>query len=269
MSDQLVKQLNRFGYQPVFLPKTGLLPPELYNFVKPALKRRGPLVDYMAEVSQVKMNNGRLADIEGKCTSGKNFKAAADFLKSALAALGISSVPKLDLSFAGGNELTFAFSNVTYQAVDPSQLDKILQKLAVPASIPDNYVTDGDLHIVYEYAYANTIRMSRADQKSFSTDVSGKVGDFVDLGTNAKVEVHGNNTISFSTNATEPAAFAYKAGRLQRVTDIRWIFEPEVVMRATEAMGLAAATPPTFVPAPGIVLVAVDEPAVRSAGSPR
>ena len=43
MADQLVKLLNQYRYQPVFLPRTGLLPPELYNFVKPSLKRRGPL----------------------------------------------------------------------------------------------------------------------------------------------------------------------------------------------------------------------------------
>ena len=190
----------------------------------------------------------------------QEFQAAADFLKSALAVLGISSVPKLDLSLAGGNELTFAFSNVTYHAVDPSQLDGVLQKLAVPASIPDKYVTEGDLHIVYEYAYSTAVRMSRADQKSFSVDVSGKIGEFVDVGTSAKVDVQANSTVSFSTNTTDVAAFAYKAGRLQKVTAQRWVFEPGVVIRATEAVGLAATAPPTFVPMPGVVLVAVDEP---------
>ncbi len=213
----------------------------------------------MTEVNQLKMSSGLLADIEGKCTSGKKFEAAADFLKSALAVLGISSIPKIDLSFAGGNELTFAFSNVTFQAVDPSKLDAVLQKLTVPAAIPDAYVTEVDLHIVYEYAYSRTIRMSRADQKTFSVDVSGSIGNYVNVGTSAKVDVQGNSTISFSTNATETAAFAYKAGRLQKVTDKRWIFEPEVVLRATEAIGLTATAPPTFVPAPGVVLVAIDE----------
>ena len=111
--------------------------------------------------------------------------------------------------------------------------------------------------------------MSRADQKSFAVDVSGKIGDFVDVGTHAKVDLHENDTVSFTSNRTELAAIAYKAGRLQNVSDVRWIFEPEVVKRSTDAIALATPRLSTFAPAPGVVLVAVDEAAVFSVGSHR
>src|SRR5271170_5830062 len=171
MADALVKLLNSYGYQPVFLPRTGIRPPELYNFANHRLIRRGPLKNYIVEVARLQLTTGAMASIEGKRTTGKHFKAAIDFLRSALAALGISSVPKLDLSFAGSSELAFSFANVTYESLEPAVLDGVLQELKIPPAIPDSYVQEGALHIAYEYIYSTTLRMSRADGSSFSTDI--------------------------------------------------------------------------------------------------
>jgi hypothetical protein len=67
--------------------------------------------------------SGRLGDIQTAQTSGKNFGAATNFLKSALAVLGITSIPKLDLSFAGTGDFVFSFSNVSYASVDPAEIE--------------------------------------------------------------------------------------------------------------------------------------------------
>src|SRR5664279_5067634 len=149
-SDALVKLLNRYGYQAVFLPRTGLLPPEIYTYVKPSLKRRGPLSDYM-DTSQLTVNQGRLSNLEGQQTGGKRLQAAVDFLRSALQLLGISSIPKVDLKFTGASEFVFSFANVTYLSVDPTKIDRLLQQLTVPLAIPDDRVESGALHIAYEY----------------------------------------------------------------------------------------------------------------------
>jgi hypothetical protein len=253
MSDQLVTLLNRFGYQPIVLPRTELTPPELYNFVKPKLIRRGPLGDFMKEASNLEVTKGRLANLEGHLSSDKHFNAAVDFLSAALASLGISSIPKLELGFTGSKDFVFSFTNVTYRAVDPTKIDNVLQKLQVPPAIPDKYVTEGVLHLAYEYAYSTSLQMSRADQKQFSVDVSGKIGEFINLGAGGKAESHDNTIVSFSTTDTFPAAFAYRAGRLHKVSDTRWTFEPEVVMRGHKAIG-ETAVPPTYLPAHGVVL---------------
>ena len=42
-----------------------------------------------------------------------------------------------------------------------------------------------------------------------------------------------NSTVSFSSGPEEVAAFAYKAGQLQKDKD-RWTFKPEVVKRAKD-----------------------------------
>lgn len=256
-ADALVQLLNRNGYQAIFLPRTGLVPPEIYTYVKPTLRRRGPLSDYM-NTSSLTINRGRLANIEGRQTGGKHLKAAVDFLKSALEILGISGIPKVDLNFAGAAEFTFSFANITYASVDPAQIDRILQRLKIPLAIPDERIETGALHIAYEYAYSTTVQMSRSDQKEFDVDISGKLAEFIDVGGNAKVEATRNSTISFSTLDLQPAAFAYRAGRLHR-DGSRWTFDPEVVMRGVREAGHSE-PPPTFIAAEDHVLRVLDEP---------
>ena len=34
MADALVRTLNAMGYQPVFLPRSGVQPPELYHYLR-------------------------------------------------------------------------------------------------------------------------------------------------------------------------------------------------------------------------------------------
>ena len=79
--DKLVKLLNEYGYQPVFLPVTGLEPPELYNYAShpSRLVRRGPLTTYLTGAT-FQASDGNVAAIEGKQTTGKHMSAAVDFL---------------------------------------------------------------------------------------------------------------------------------------------------------------------------------------------
>jgi hypothetical protein len=216
MSDALVKLLNSYGYQPVFLPRTGVAPPELYNFADHKLIRRGALATYIKGSVVFQPTTGRLSSIEGRITSGKKVGAAVGFLKNALAVLGLGSLPKIDLSFAGSHDFVFSFVNVTYQSIEPAVLDPIIQGLTMPLAIPDEYVSAGAMHIAYEYVYASTLTMSRLDGKTFSGDVSGGIGNYIDLGLSGKVQVTGNSTVSFSAKDDNVAAFAYKAGRLQK-----------------------------------------------------
>lgn len=250
MADQLVRSLNRLGYLPVFLPRTKIEPPELYNYA-PAnqrLVRRGPLSAYIPAAKDLTPSEGDLGDIEYQYSSKKKLDAAVSFLENALRAIGINSVPKIDLGFTGSNDFSFAFTKVRYRSVDPSRLDGIIRAISTEG-IPPEYVDAGNLHIAYEYAYAQELLMSRGDRKEFSHDISGQVGAYLDLGTKGTASVASSATISFKSNA-DPAAFAYKAGRLLQENG-GWVFYPEEVKTA----GL---TPQQriYVPQRGIVLTA-------------
>ena len=242
MSDSLVKLLNGLGYQPVFLPRTGLTPPDLYNFANHRLVRRGPLLDYLPRGTTFAPESGQAADIEHKQTSGKGGEASLSFLKNALRCIGIDGAPKLDLSFASDSKLAFSFTGVTFVSIPPAQIDHALAPLALGA-VPEEFVTGGELHIAYEYLFACQLLMSRVDQRHFGGDVSASVGQYLDVGVKGKVEVQSATTISFSGNAGTPAAFAFKVGQLRKSFDgAKWMFYPEESMASVPSPGLEAAT---------------------------
>ncbi|PBB52968.1 MULTISPECIES: hypothetical protein [Mesorhizobium] len=249
--DALVRELNGLGYQPVFLPGTGPQPPELYSYSQSQrrLVRRGPLADYLPKTADVPVIEADLANIDYQYTSGKNVSATASFLQNSLKCIGIDALPKLDLGFAGSNDFSFAFTGVKSRRVDPSKIDTLISGLNVGA-IPTDIVQAGRIHIVYEYAYANELVMSRNDRREFKSDVSGKIGEFIDIGTKGSVSLASKSTISFKGAEGQRAAFAYKAGYLSREDELsKWEFHPEEMHRGDEDAQ-------AYIPARGVVLIA-------------
>jgi hypothetical protein len=228
MADELVRALNGLGYTPVFMPETGLQPPELWNYspARRQLVRRGALSVYLPAAAQLVPVDGDLGDINYKYSSSKKLDAAVSFLENSLKCIGIDAVPKIDLGFAGSTDFAFAFTSVTSRRVDPALLDGLIKNFSTDG-IPQRYIDEGNLHIAYQYAYAHELLMSRADKKDFTQNVSGKIGTFVDIGTKGSVSVASDTTISFKGKSAS-AAFAYKAGRLTRNGN-RWEFFPEEV----------------------------------------
>jgi hypothetical protein len=89
MADQFVKLLNSYGYVPVLLPKTGLVPPELYAFDDHKLIRLGALCDCIKDRVMFSPTSGMLGDFEGKLTSKKDMGGALKFLSNALSVIGV------------------------------------------------------------------------------------------------------------------------------------------------------------------------------------
>lgn len=236
MTDALVAALNRAGFQPIFMPYTGVRPPELYNFTKRAtgakLVRRGPLADYFPAPPAFEPVRSELPDITHVRTTGKNLGASADFLARCLACLGISNLPAIDLGFVGSSKLVFTLQGVHTLRVDPSVIDRAIEGLE-PKAVPPEYVDQGFLHIAYEYAFARSITMRREDRRAFTSDVTGDLGGLIDIGTTVDVSAADRLSLRFKPKNTRTVpAFAYKAGRLSR--DTRWRFYPEEVRRGEE-----------------------------------
>ena len=252
MADALVKLLNKAGYLPVFLPRTGMDPPEMYTMTEDhRLVRRGALEPFLPAVKDLVRKSGAVAQLEYEQTSSKEQKAALSFLQNALKCIGITGAPKLDVSFAGKTSLSFSFTGVTFRAVDPSQLDGLIKDLKTDG-LPPEYVDDGHLHIAYEYLYAKKLMMSRTDQKEFEHDIGASIGSYVDVGVKGKVAVESKTTISFEATDGDPAAFGYKAGGLRR-SNGRWSFYPEEITAGLESTGGGDISRP-YLPARGVVL---------------
>jgi hypothetical protein len=251
MTDSLVRALNNLGYQPVFLPRTNVLPPEVYAYSRQnrRLVRHGPLKDYLKSSPDVKLTQGQLADIQYVYTSSKNVDATLKFLETALNCIGITGAPQLDLKFAGAKDFSFAFTGVNFESLDPSSLKNLIPEFDTKG-IPQEYVDEGQLHVAYEYAYASELLMSRGDKKDFAADVGANIADYIKVGASGSVKVASKSTLSFKNTAGAAAAFAYKAGRLTREGK-NWVFNPEVV-----STGNLLGKPSAFVPQVGIVLTA-------------
>ncbi len=242
--DALVKLLNKLGYQPILLPKTGVKPPDLYNKVRDHLVRRGHLSAYLPPNALPHPTKNRVADIDHKVTSDKKFEAAGNFLSAALRCIGIEKAPKLDLGFSKSKEFHFAFVGVTNEAIEPAAIDQILEHLKLD-SLPRSLIDAGDVHICYEYLYANELLLQSSNGVKFENDLAARIGEYVDIGSRGTIEVKSSTTIAFKASDQRNAAFAYKCGRLT-ANEGKWSFYPEEV-------SLGTATRP-YLPGRGVVL---------------
>lgn len=215
MPDALVAVLNRAGYLPVFLPRSGLTPPDvmLYFRKERRLVRYGALADLVPEVKKISPTSSNVARIEGHNKTEKSFTSSLGFLQGALRAMGIESAPKLDLGFSGNSNLIFSFIGVSGKEIDLLKLNDVLETVKLDG-LPEDSVAEGGAHLAYGYLYARQLEVRRSDGKNFDFGVNGKVDSFIDLAQKGKVTDERGVAILFEATGDDLPAFAYKAARL-------------------------------------------------------
>ena len=225
-NDGLVKLLNGMGLQPLVLPRTGLTPPEVYMYSDTTLTRRGPLSDYVVDGTVIpKPEQAKLPSIERHETDKKSGSAIGSFLGDALKCIGITSAPKLDLSFTNGYDITFSFDDVTSESVDSSKIDKLRSSLDMSA-IPKEQIQAGYLHIAYEYVYAGQLSMRAVSGGSSSFNAKAiQIGAYVDLGVKGTAEWQNETTLAFKSTDGVSGAFACRIGQLEK-RGKTWYFHP-------------------------------------------
>jgi hypothetical protein len=258
-NDALTRILNQRRFEPVLMPRTGLAAPDLWVYDNDSLVWWGPLADFVpAGTLPAGQESGEMPDLNHVETSRKGATAAGGFLRQALACIGVTSAPKLDLSFGGGRNIAFSFTGITTRGVAPGQLGRALAQFA-PGIIPHEQVAAGMVHVAYEYAYAETLEMRFAADASASLNLKAlQIDGFIDLGGKADVKVSDETTLTFKGRGA-PAAFAFKVGQLVRERG-RW------ALHVTEILGQGAtadetADPIPYMLRPGAVLVGQERPA--------
>jgi hypothetical protein len=221
-NDALVKLLNANGYQPLVFPRTNLVAPWVYTYKDQQLKPQGPLADYLPDNTPAPpRNQGQLGDIEHHETDNKTASIAGSFLGDALKCIGITSAPKLDLSFAAGHDLMFSFEEVTYDGLDVAKVQRLVPKLDLSIVPPEEQAY---LYIAYEFAFAGKLVMRSST--SFTSSYDGKaiqIGAYIDLGSQGTAKVETETKISFTGVNGITAAFACKIGRLEK-RGRKWFF---------------------------------------------
>ena len=254
-NDALVTLLNAEGYQPLILPRSGLVAPWVYTYKQRKLVPQGPLSDFLpAGTPGPPRNSGKLDDIEHHETDNKNTSAAGSFLGDTLKCIGITSAPKLDLSFAEGHDIAFSFEEVTYDGLDVSKVKQLMALVDFSTYAKEEQAY---LYIAYEFAFAGKLMMRSSS--SFISSVTGKaiqIGTYFDLGAQGQAKMESETKISFAGTNGVTAAFACKIGRLEK-RGKRWFFF------ATEDGGEAfladEGKPKPFLLERGVVLRVEDE----------
>lgn len=254
MADALVSVLNRDGYQPIFLPRTGLVPPDvmLYFPEDRRIVRYGALASLVPAVGKLKLHPSNVAPFEGRNTSGKNAAASLGFLGRALQAIGLGAAPKVDIGFAGNQELVFAFRGVRSRGITLLELRDILKSVELDG-LPADRVDAGNAHIAYDYMYAKQLEIRRADGREFDWDVKGKVDEFFDVAAKGKVTQTSKLSIAFEAEGDDLPAVAYRAARLLRRDGGGFDVLGERVN-----FGSTGTSAP-YVPQPGVVLEVEDK----------
>lgn len=252
-NDSLTRILNARRFEPLLMPRTNLQAPDVWVYDNDSLVWWGPLDDFVPPgLLPGEPDCGALPDLNHVETSRKGASAAGGFLRQALACIGVSSAPKLDLSFGRGRDIAFSFTDITTRGIAPGRLGRALAQFA-PGIIPRQQVAAGMVHIAYEYAYAQTLNMRFADSASAALDLNAlQIDGFIDLAGKADVKVSSETTMSFRAKGA-PAAFAFKVGQLVRERG-KWAFH------ATEIMGQGATADESraaepYLLRPGAVLV--------------
>ncbi len=262
-TDNLVRWLNKEGYQPVFLPRVGVAPPELYVYAKRSLVRLGALNHYVrSDPKRPKNQKNRLPDMDFQRTSGKTSSGALSFLGNVLRALGISGGPEVNLSFAGEGSMIFKLTDVVYEETEPAWVAETLKGF-VTDLLPNEFVSGEKLHVAYNYAYAARLEMRRADGQKFRGKLSGaEINDIFKLGTTGTVELQNEDTLAFKGSGNERIAFAYKAGRLHREDGV-FKFFPQEIQNQGFSSAKDTGTSNPYIPARGTVL-AIDNVSIPS-----
>ncbi len=233
VDDPLTKMLNARGLQPLAMPQTTLVAPEVWVFDNTSLVRWGPLASFVTAGSlPTPLEETGMPDLERAETSHKGMSAAGSFLDTALRCIGVTSAPRLDLSFAKGCNILFRFRGITTRGLAPASLGQALSSFA-PGIIPSQQVAAGMVQIAYAYAYAETLDMRIATSESASLDLKAlQIDTFIDVGGKADVSASDKTTLSFRAK-TQPVAFACKVGGLTKKRG-KW------ELKVTETLGFQA-----------------------------
>jgi hypothetical protein len=215
MSDSVMSQLSAQGYQPVFIPVTSLVPPEVYVYVpkRRILERWGALKDYAPKVAEITPQTQIGPNLGNTSTRALDAKGMLNLLERVMKWLGLAGKVTGSFHFAGNTRFRYEFKNITASVVTRSQLQPLIRNITFHGSL-DSLIDPGYVHVALEYLYAKEITLRQAEGKAFDASAKAEIKKLFGAEASAKLKLDDTGYVIYDGKGRPPGAFAYKAMQL-------------------------------------------------------
>jgi hypothetical protein len=256
-SERLLEFFTEKGYQPILLPRSDLLPPEVYFLEERRYERHGSLRNFLIATDIIPQPTiANAVDLEKIYTNGRQAHLSFSFFKQLLDLLGLAG----SLTASGKNNLAensvLRFRDVKISSVPRLAVEQALSIGFHADQIGYDKIQQGIVHIAFEYMYAGRVEIAFGDQDALSIGLSSDL-QVVGIEGGRSSETRGLDAATFESK-TRAVAVAFKAGQLVR-NGSNW--ELEVTRTSGSGFGPRSVVP--YVYKPNEILAILDRTAPR------
>lgn len=209
--DPSITFLNKFGYNVIRLPRTGIEPMDVLGREDGSMQLLGPIAAVWNSASPEPLPSPPHAAvaINGQRTDGLDLSLGLNLLASTLAMFG-ASAPALDLAFKNAHAVQFTYTNVTSTSVSPFSAGNYLAAgtLRTDNPVVRNFFSGGKLraYLILDVLKSDSITVT-------ATDSSG-AGVGIDLPhiegiADAKIGIKPSGSANSSVTFTGPVAVTF------------------------------------------------------------
>jgi hypothetical protein len=223
--DPSITFLNKFGYNVIRLPRTGIEPLDVIGRDQ-SMQWLGPITQVWTSASPVPLPGPPhpAAAVNGQRTDGLDLSFGLSILASTLAAFG-ASAPSLNAAFKNAHAVQFTYTNVTSTSVSPFDAGNYLAAgtLRTDNPVVQNYFGNdkAKAFLILEVLKADSITVTATD--SHGTEVSldmPHIEGIADAKIGVKPSGSSNSTVTFT--GPVPVTFGFAVQQIARQGD-KWI----------------------------------------------
>lgn len=220
--DPSITFLNKFGYNVIKLPRTGIEPMDVIG--------RDQVTQWLGPISKVWTSSSPeplpgpphpASAVNGQRTDALELSFGLSILANTLAAFG-ASAPSLNLAFKNAHAVQFAYTNVTSTSVAPFDAGNYLAQgtLRTDNPVVKNYFSNEKARafLIVEVLKADSITVTATDSNGTEVGVNlPQIEGVVDAKIGVKPSNASNSTVTFT--GPVPVTFGFVVQQIARVGD--------------------------------------------------